>query len=88
MVVFPEFALLIGAFRRLCRPDRFAGREYRKILVREFHLVRFDVIVLELALRAKRKSSATWSLKIRKLGERNDGIRVPGGSATRRHIRW
>lgn len=80
-MVFPEFALLVGAFGGLRCPDRFARRKYGQVFVGESELASFDIVVLDLTLRAKRKRSASWSLKIRELGKRNCGFRVACGSA-------
>jgi len=88
-VIFPELALAIRTFRRIRRPVRFAilGRavEDGVVLESETDLSRFDVLLFDLATRAKRKLAAVRSLKVAELDERDFRIRIAEGAAGSGH---
>lgn len=87
VVIFPELALPIGALGSFRRPMRLADGSLiddRKISVGELDFTGLEIILLELALRAKRKIFAVWSLKIRELDQFKFGIRITHGAAGRR----
>ena len=79
IMVFPELALLVGAFSRFRRPMRFADASLVDdgvILVRERNLVCLDVLCFDLATRAKCKISADRSLIIGEFDKRDFGVWV------------
>lgn len=83
-MVFPELVLLVRAFSRFRRPVRFADASMvddRVVFVRERNLVGLDVLIFDLATRAKCKISAVRSLKVREFDERDFGLWIAYGSA-------
>lgn len=93
VVIFPELALHIRALGGVRCPVRFvdtasgANVNDRIILVREFHFSSFNILLIDLALRAKCKIAAVWSLKVRVFGKIDFRVGVAfgatGGSGTR-----
>ena len=94
VVIFPEFSLLVSAFRSFGRPMRLADGtliDYREIFIRERNLVGLDILVSDLARRANCKLSADRSLKVGIFGEGYLGAGITdrptaGGDATA-HLR-
>ncbi len=67
VVIFPELALFVRTFGGVRCPVRFAHGsliDHGKISIRKLDFACFEIIFLELALRAKRKIFAVRSLKI------------------------
>lgn len=77
IVILPEFALLVRAFRGFCRPVRLADPcliDDGEVLVGKRDLVSLDVLRFDLATRAKRKLSADRSLKVGELDKGDFGV--------------